>query len=64
MKKENLFYSAIVFITVGFCLTGIGVGKLLDKSCIGAIIGLGIGLIASSLFIFKTVRRMDIYDRK
>lgn len=64
MKKEFLFYTAIVFALLGFTLVGLGIGILFCKPCVGSMIGFGIGLTTSSLAIFRVFRRIDAYEKK
>ena len=64
MKKEPLFYVAVIFTVVGLSLIGLGVGKIFDRPCIGTIIGLGIGLCATALTLFSVFRRIDAYEKK
>jgi len=64
MKKERIFYSAIVFTIVGLSLIGLGVGKIFSRTCVGTTIGLGLGLAISALMLFKIFRRIDAFEKK
>ncbi len=64
MKKQPLFYTAIIFAIVGLTLIGFGVGKIFCRPCTGTIIGLGAGLCSTAIILFKTFRRIDAYEKK
>jgi hypothetical protein len=64
MKKESIFYLAIIFTIVGLFLTGLGVGKIFNKGCEGAIVGVGIGFTITALKLFNIFRRIDVYEKK
>lgn len=61
MKKELIYYVAIVFALSGFTLLGLGLGIIFSRPCVGSIIGFGTGLIISSLTLFRVFRRIDAY---
>ncbi|MBL7884241.1 MAG: hypothetical protein JNL69_09240 [Bacteroidia bacterium] len=64
MKKETLFYVAVIFTVIGLSLIGLGVGKIFNRPCVGTIIGLGIGLCATALILFRIFRRIDAFEKK
>lgn len=64
MKREPLFYGAVVFTVVGFTLIGLGTGKVFNTPCEGAIIGVGVGLCVTALPLFNVFRRIDSYEKK
>ena len=64
MKKETLFYSAVIFLIIGLTLIGWGVGKLFNRPCEGITIGIGFGLSISALVLFKMFRRRDAFEKK
>ncbi|MCX2573651.1 hypothetical protein [Pedobacter sandarakinus] len=63
MKKIRVFYLAIILTIVGFSLIGTGIGGIVDRSCIGLIIGLGSGFITTALILFKIFRRIDAFEK-
>ncbi len=54
MKKNELFYMAIVINTIGFTLIGIGIGKYFNEFWVGTLVGLGIGMIITTIVLLKT----------
>ncbi|MBV6462520.1 MAG: hypothetical protein HJHJAOHD_02694 [Flavobacteriales bacterium] len=64
MKKEALFYIAIICTIAGLTLIGFGIGKIFCTPCTGTIIGLGVGLCATAIVLLKTFRRIDAYGKK
>ena len=64
MNKDNLFILAIILITLGLTLIGLGLGILFSKCWVGVLIGLGIGMSTSAILILKTVRRLIAYEKK
>lgn len=56
-------YTAITFLIVGGTLIGWGFGLIMNNSCEGLIIGLGIGLILSAFQILKISRRKQAYQK-
>jgi len=64
MKKEPLFYTGISFTIVGISLVGFGVGIIFNRPCVGTIIGLGTGLCATALILFRLLRRIDAFEKK
>ena len=49
--ENNNKIAAIIF--VGFMFIGIGIGKYLDNTGVGTLIGLGVGFLASAIYRSK-----------
>jgi hypothetical protein len=64
MNKNELFYTAIAINTIGFTLIGIGIGKFFNEYWVGTLVGLGMGMLITTIIILKTVRRLSVYDNK
>ncbi len=64
MNKSELFYTAIVINTVGSTLIGIGIGKFFNEYWVGTLLGLGIGMLITTIIILKTVRRLSVSNNK
>lgn len=64
MKKNELFYTAIAIIPIGFTLIGIGVGRLLNEYWAGTLVGLGIGIEVSTIIMLKVVSRLNFQENK
>jgi type II secretory pathway component PulF len=53
--KMELLYVAISINIAGFTLIGLGVGKLFHEYWAGTLVGLGIGMIISTILLLKTI---------
>ncbi|MHA3788439.1 hypothetical protein ACX0HA_09540 [Flavobacterium hauense] len=63
MKRNKIYYLGTMFTIVGFCLLGCGIGNLFDSFGEGVLIGLGLGLVVTSLIFFKTYRRLLSFEK-
>ncbi len=64
MNKNELFYAAIAINTIGFTLIGIGIGKFFNEYWVGTLVGLGIGMIITTIVLLKNVRKLSVYENK
>ena len=63
MTKNRLFTISSITLILGFLLIGCGLGHLFQKHCIVSIIGAGVGLVLFAVNAFRTLKRMDIYNK-
>ena len=64
MKKTELLYLALAISTIGCTLVGIGVGKYFNEYWVGTLVGLGIGMIITTIILLKTVSRLTVEENK
>ncbi len=64
MNKNGLFYAAIAINTIGFTLIGIGIGKFFNEYWVGTLVGLGTGMLITTIILLKTVKRLSVYNNK
>lgn len=64
MNKKELLYLAIAINTIGFTLIGIGVGKFFNEYWVGSLVGLGMGMIITTVILLKTFRRLNDEENK
>ena len=55
MSTNALLYIIPAIITTGCTLLGLGVGKLFNEIWAGILMGLGIGMIVTTIILLKTV---------
>ncbi|MDB4286046.1 hypothetical protein N9933_01970 [bacterium] len=64
MNKNVLFFMAIAINNIGFTLMGLGVGKFFNEYWVGILVGLGIGMIITTIILLKTVRGLSVDENK
>ena len=60
MNKNELLYTAIAINTIGFTLIGIGIGKFFNEYWVGTLVGLGVGMLITTIILLKTVRKSNV----
>lgn len=63
-ERDTLFYIALALLICGITLIGWGLGRVLNYSCEGFVIGIGTGLCVSALVLLKKLRRRDAFAKK
>jgi len=64
MNKNELFYIALAINAIGFTLIGIGIGKFFNEYWVGTLVGLGIGMIITTIILLKNAKRLSVYESK
>jgi hypothetical protein len=64
MNKNELLYTAIVINTTGFTLIGIGVGKFFNEYWVGILVGLGIGMLITTIVLLNSVKELNNHENK
>lgn len=62
VNKIQLFYIAIVSNIIGCTLVGLGIGKFFSQYWVGILVGLGIGVLITTIILLKTVGRLNGHE--
>lgn len=63
MTRTKLYYWSTFSLIIGNAFIGLGTGKLFDKACEGALIGVGIGLLLFSFISFKIHKKLLAFNK-
>jgi hypothetical protein len=62
MNKNELVYMAIALNIIGFTFVGIGIGKFFNEYWVGTLVGLGIGMIITTIVLLNTAKKSNHYE--
>lgn len=55
---------AIALNIIGFTFVGIGIGKFFNEYWVGTLVGLGIGMIITTIVLLNTAKKSNHYENK
>jgi hypothetical protein len=64
MNKNELVYMAIALNIIGFTLVGIGIGNFFNEYWVGTLVGLGIGMIITTIVLLNADKKSNHYENR